>query len=177
MDLYLHALVRHHSTAVALIMKYVGHISWWKRPLNVEWPLQIFMRDVWSQDQSPNSCNGETCINQVFLLVVPWHSLEAKLSFPFIFLQFNFISLRRYVPVVCCSKVVLKSTVLHNRYNVDKKNQLDVTFCILYFSSNSCSTCFGQPCAHHQELTTTWCCSLVLVRAVAAGRWSRPVGR
>ena len=27
----------------------------------------------------------------------------------------------------------------------------DVTFCILYFSSNSCSTCFGQPCAHHQE--------------------------
>ena len=38
---------------------------------------------------------------------------------------------------------------------VDKKNQLDVTFCILYFSSNSCSTCFGQPCAHHQELTTT----------------------
>jgi len=33
--------------------------------------------------------------------------------------------------------------------SVDKKNQLDVTFCILYFSSNSCSTCFGQPCAHH----------------------------
>jgi hypothetical protein len=38
--------------------------------------------------------------------------------------------------------------------SVDKKNQLDVTFCILYLSSNSCSTCFGQPCAHHQELTT-----------------------
>ena len=38
--------------------------------------------------------------------------------------------------------------------SVDKKNQLDVIFCILYFSSNSCSTCFGQPCAHHQELTT-----------------------
>jgi hypothetical protein len=38
--------------------------------------------------------------------------------------------------------------------SVDKKNQLNVTFCILYFSSNSCSTCFGQPCAHHQELTT-----------------------
>ena len=33
-----------------------------------------------------------------------------------------------------------------------RKTQLDVTFCILYFSSNSCSTCFGQPCAHHQEL-------------------------
>ena len=39
-------------------------------------------------------------------------------------------------------------------FSVDKKNQLDVTFCILYFSSNSCPTCFGQPCAHHQELTT-----------------------
>ena len=38
--------------------------------------------------------------------------------------------------------------------SVDKKNQLDVTFCILYFSSNSCSTCFGQPCAHRQELKT-----------------------
>ena len=38
--------------------------------------------------------------------------------------------------------------------SVDKKNQLDVTFCILYFSSNSWSTCFGQPCAHHQELAT-----------------------
>ena len=42
-------------------------------------------------------------------------------------------------------------------FRVDKKNQLDVTFCILYFFSNSCSTCFGQPCAHHQELTTAWC--------------------
>jgi len=61
--------------------------------------------------------------------------------------------------------------------SVDKKNQLDVTFCILYFSSNSCSTCFGQPCAHHQELTTAWCYSLVLVCAVAAGRWSSLVGR
>jgi hypothetical protein len=62
-------------------------------------------------------------------------------------------------------------------FSVDKKNQLDVIFCILYFSSNSCSTCFGQPCAHHQELTTVWCYSLVLVCAVAAGRWSSPVGR
>ena len=60
---------------------------------------------------------------------------------------------------------------------VDKKNQLDVTFCILYLSSNSCSTCFGQPCTHHQELTTAWCYSLVLVCAVATGRLSRPVVR
>ena len=44
--------------------------------------------------------------------------------------------------------------VKHNYVSVDKKNQLDVTFCILYLSSNSYSTCFGQPCAHHQELTT-----------------------
>ena len=65
----------------------------------------------------------------------------------------------------------------HVDFSVDKKNQLDVTFCILYFSSNSCSKCFGQPCAHHQELTTAWCYSLVLVCAVVAGRLSRPVGR
>ena len=65
----------------------------------------------------------------------------------------------------------------HFLVSVDKKNQLDVTFCIFYFSSNSCSTCFGQPCAHHQELTIAWCYSLVLVCAVAAGRWSSPVGR
>ena len=32
-------------------------------------------------------------------------------------------------------------------FSVDKKNQLDVTFFILCFSSNSCSTCFGKPCA------------------------------
>ena len=40
------------------------------------------------------------------------------------------------------------------KFSVGKKNQLDVTFCILYFSSNGCSTCFEQPRAHHQELTT-----------------------
>ena len=49
--------------------------------------------------------------------------------------------------------------------------------CIFYFSSNSCSTCFGQPCAHHQELTTARCYSLVLVCAVAAGRLSSLVDR
>jgi hypothetical protein len=49
---------------------------------------------------------------------------------------------------------VLTPSVLKICLNVDKKDQLDVTFCILYFSSNSCSTCFGQPCAHHQEPTT-----------------------
>ena len=42
---------------------------------------------------------------------------------------------------------------VNEKFCVDKKNQLDVTFCILYFSSNSCSTYFGQTCAHHQELT------------------------
>ena len=73
--------------------------------------------------------------------------------------------------------VVWKYWYEQNKISVDKKNQLDVTFCILYFSSNICSTCFGQPCGHHQELTTAWCYSLVLVCAVAAGRWSGPVGR
>ena len=70
-----------------------------------------------------------------------------------------------------------RSVSLKDTVRKDKKNQLDVTFCILYFSSNSCSTCFGQPCAHHQDLTTAWCYSLVLVCAVAAGRLSSPVGR
>jgi len=41
--------------------------------------------------------------------------------------------------VLCCvGNINIKNSV-------DKKNQLDVTFCILYFSSSSCSTCFGQP--------------------------------
>ena len=49
---------------------------------------------------------------------------------------------------------ILVGKLTLNIIMMDKKNQLDVTFRILYFSSNSCSTCFGQPCAHHQELTT-----------------------
>ena len=65
----------------------------------------------------------------------------------------------------------------HATDSLDKQNQLDVTVCILHFSSNSWSTCFGQPCAHHQELTTAWCYSLVLVCPLAAERLSRPVGR
>ena len=79
-----------------------------------------------------------------------------------------------------CRRVKIADTSLRKRLrpnsmvkSVDKKNQLDVTFCILYFSSNSCSTCFGQPCAHHQQLTTAWCYSLVLLCAVPAGRLSR----
>ena len=65
------------------------------------------------------------------------------------------------VPVCICwynyCIYLFNSRIMYNTKlikGVDKKNQLDVTFCILYFSSNSCSTCFGQPCAHHQELTT-----------------------
>ena len=48
--------------------------------------------------------------------------------------------------------IILKNLISFRQ--LDKINQLDVTFCIFYFSSSSCSTCFGQPCAHHQELTT-----------------------
>ena len=71
-------------------------------------------------------------------------------------------------------RVIIVTVIIY--ISVDKKSQLDVTFCILYFSSNSCSTCFGQPCAYHQELTTAWCYGLVLVCVVAAGRLSSPVG-
>jgi len=34
---------------------------------------------------------------------------------------------------------------------------------VLPLFSTSCSTCFGQPCAHHQELTTAGFYSLVSV--------------
>ena len=44
------------------------------------------------------------------------------------------------------------SDVILQTFSVDKKNQLDIQFFILDFSSNSCSTCFGQPCVNHQEL-------------------------
>ena len=56
----------------------------------------------------------------------------------------------------CTCEIKFRIAMAKAAFNkkMDKKNQLDVTFCILYFSSNSCSTCFGQPCAHHQELTT-----------------------
>ena len=63
-----------------------------------------------------------------------------------------------YVHTYICQWVeghqILTTSLKLKENSVDKKNQLDVTFCILYFSSNSCSTCFWQPCAHHQELTT-----------------------
>jgi len=39
-------------------------------------------------------------------------------------------------------------------YSVDKKNQLDVTFCVLYFTSNSCSTCFRQPWLQPRHIPT-----------------------
>ena len=60
-----------------------------------------------------------------------------------------------YVTHRCTTfQVLCVMWLFYDKHCMDKKNQLDVTFCILYFSSNSCSTCFGQPCAHHQELTT-----------------------
>jgi len=76
--------------------------------------------------------------------------------------QVNFLELRLWVAVYTTELpnfifVVWKSNVwlTVHRNSVWIINQLDVTFCvILYFSFTSCSTCFGQPCAHHQELTT-----------------------
>ena len=64
----------------------------------------------------------------------------------------------QYMALFCCKhpvKVKRKILIITSDttlvyISVDKM----ITFCILYFSSNSCSTCFGQPCAHHQELTT-----------------------
>ena len=64
----------------------------------------------------------------------------------------------------------------HNEMWIRKTNYMSL-FVSFISLTNSCSTCFGQPCAHHQELTTAWCYSLVLVCAVAAGSLSSPVGR
>ena len=46
---------------------------------------------------------------------------------------------------------------VHRYFNVDKKPTRCHFWVILYFSFTSCSTCFGQPCAHLQELTTALC--------------------
>jgi len=48
------------------------------------------------------------------------------------------------------------------------RNQLDVTWCYNYFLFISCSTYFGQPCAHPQELTTQWFYRRVWFSPVAA---------
>ena len=49
---------------------------------------------------------------------------------------------------------VVHTSTRHYRRCVDKKPSR-YHFCVtLYFSFTSCSTCFGQPCAHLQELTT-----------------------
>ena len=76
-----------------------------------------------------------------------------KHSYPSVLLCIYFILFYRENHHECVTS--FRTTECTNQtafFFVDKKNQLDVTFYILYFSSNSCSTCFGQPCAHHQEL-------------------------
>jgi len=59
-------------------------------------------------------------------------------------LTFSVTGRRRNVAFNLPNKQIKNATQTHLKYSVDKKNQLDVTFCILYFSSNSCSTCFGH---------------------------------
>ena len=68
----------------------------------------------------------------------------------------KFIIIKPAVAIMCLLEIYIKKCITFQTLYTyaDKKNQLGVTFCILYFSSNSCSTCFGQHCAHHQELTT-----------------------
>ena len=53
--------------------------------------------------------------------------------------------------------------VKHTRSSVDKKPTGCHVCVILYFSFTSCSTCFGQPCAHLQGLTTAQCYRHVLM--------------
>ena len=81
----------------------------------------------------------------MFCIKLQLREVSCMINIEVLFLLLNFgkIDMLRFLRIV-----------KEFKNSVDKKNQLDVTFCILYFSSNSCSTCFGQPCAHHQELTT-----------------------
>ena len=99
----------------------------------------ILYADVSEQCVSSNFISD--VIRKYFLLTPPMKMEQTEYSKKFV----NKILTPRKYPKVGTQQV---------SFSVDKKNQLDVTFCILYFSSNSCSTCFGQPCAHHQELTT-----------------------
>ena len=77
---------------------------------------------------------------------------------PPVCLKYKSVSLKTNIIVVDCflyqAKCILTLKGYIDLFSVDKKNQLDVTFRIFYFSSNSCLTYFGQPCAHHQEMTT-----------------------
>ena len=54
------------------------------------------------------------------------------------------------------------------------RNQLDITQYYIYFSFISCSTCFGLPCAHPQELTTYWYFCRMWFSAVAV-QFNRPI--
>ena len=135
------------------------------------------------------SFSGLKCINKIFIdfcsrfnpvtgWVVGKHTTVYRFGFSWVGtltrIQGERPRNKRFYPFYSATE---KYGVCPASYSVDKKNQLDVAFCILHFSSNSSSTCFGKPCAHHQKLTTAWCYSLVLVCAVAAGRLSSPVGR
>ena len=82
-----------------------------------------------------------------FNLVIVWAGtyLDSKLMSLIFFFRYIVLFKTHY-------SIDVWLTVHHN--SVWIKDQLDVTFCILYFSSNSCSTSFGQPCADHQVLTT-----------------------
>ena len=58
----------------------------------------------------------------------------------------------------------------HATVCVQKKNQLDVTKCIIALMI--CSTCFGYFCSHHQELETI----CVLLPPVVCSAWLLVVG-
>ena len=88
---------------------------------------------------------AQCCIKLVFYLTYTTMHGNTKVKFTD-FLDLN--NRRRCQSIIQHLKRCLIKNANNYMYTVDKKNQLDVTFCILYLSSNSCSTCFGQPCAH-----------------------------
>ena len=130
-------------------------------PSKTRWPsLNLSRRDLNA------SCSG--CLPEFFLGVFKFQcmllgkkSYLLDFSFKFNAIKFGNLLMNWFVREKMFTYCYNKFGPLNRMHcvkcsvnSMDKKNQLDVTFCILYFSSNSCSTCFGQPCAHHQELTT-----------------------
>jgi len=154
---------------VCIATKQIPHDCIFQYKTSLEWyrPLNLCEEHLSGMSEAPSCCQRvPSSFSYTWSLFssVPWRE------------RFDTATI---VPsTVQITSAFISTTQLTLLYiSVDKKNQLDITFCILYFSSSSFSTCFGQPCAHHQELTTAWCYNLVLVCAVAAGRLSSPVSR
>ena len=96
--------------------------------------------------------------------------------------NFTFVLRQKFVQVyvshglsVCCSKELSAATKYRQSVIIDKyytmlnkkPTRCHLVLYYIYFPFISCSTCFGPPCAHPQELTTWWYFCRVWCSAVA----------